>query len=372
MTDLLDQLKQFWQNLFNPPTPAAAAPIPPTPSTPQQQLTDAIVTASLAAQRQTGPDMRQIHAKSHGLVWAELIVEPNLPLELQAGLFAEVKTYPAWVRFSNGGAPEKAGHLKADREPDVRGIAIKVMNVPGPKFLDDETETQDFTMSNFPTFFAPNLQDYADLFRARGGGLPPERMKELGPSIARFQQIAGQLVSNPLLIQYWSMAPFRWGETIVKMSVRPEMPETPETPSIDQSESGQSESAEPRSTNYLREAMTESLSKQDIQFDFLVQKFVDETTTPMENLMQEWRSEDSAYIKVATLRIPQQDFNLEARYHLDAGMFFTPWHTIAAHEPIGEVNLARKKLYSEVARQRRETLAKHLREPQPFMPSDPA
>jgi hypothetical protein len=355
MTDLLDQFKRFWQSLFNPPSPPPVAPVAPIASTPQQQLTDAIVTASLAAQRQTGADMRQIHAKSHGLVWAEFIVEPNLPAELQAGLFQSVQTYPAWVRFSNGGAPEKAGHLKADREPDVRGIAIKVMNVPGPKFLDDETETQDFAMSNFPTFFAPNLQDYADLFRARGGGLPPARMKELGPSMARFQKIAGQPVGNPLLIQYWSMAPFRCGTTIVKMSVRPPMPETPPL-------------SLPESPHYLREAMTESLAKQDMQFDFLVQKFVDETTTPMENLMQEWRSEDSAYIKVATLRIPQQDFNLEARHHLDAGMFFTPWHTIAAHEPIGEVNLARKKLYSEVAKQRRENLAKHLREPQPFQP----
>jgi hypothetical protein len=84
MTTFVDQLKQFWQSLFGTPTPP--------PATPQQKLTDAIVTASLAAQRQTGPDMRQIHAKSHGLVWAELIVEPNLPTDLQAGLFSEAKT----------------------------------------------------------------------------------------------------------------------------------------------------------------------------------------------------------------------------------------------------------------------------------------
>jgi catalase len=124
MTSFLEQLQQqfqhLWQSLFAPS---------PAPASPQQKLTDAIVTASLDAQRQTGPDMRQIHAKSHGLVWAELIVEPNLPTDLQAGLFREVKTYPAWVRFSNGGAPQKLGHLKSDREPDVRGIAIKVMDV---------------------------------------------------------------------------------------------------------------------------------------------------------------------------------------------------------------------------------------------------
>jgi hypothetical protein len=350
MTTFVDQLKQFWQSLFG-----GQAPTPP-PATPQQKLTDAIVTASLAAQRQTGPDMRQIHAKSHGLVWAELIVEPNLPTDLQAGLFREVKTYPAWVRLSNGGAPEKRGQLKADRDPDVRGIAIKVMNVSGQKFLEDETETQDFAMSNFPTFFAPNLQDYADLFRARGGGLSPERMQEIAPSLQRFKQIAGQKVGNPLLIQYWSMAPFRCGETIVKMSVRPQLLETPPINL-------------PEEPDYLRSAMVQYLSQQEAQFDFLVQRFVDETKTPMNNLMQEWKLEDSHFIKVATLRIPQQKFDFDERQHLDAGMFFTPWHSIQEHEPIGEINLARKKLYSEVARQRRENLAKHLREPQPFQES---
>lgn len=349
MPSFLEQLQQLWKSLFAP----APAPVPPTPETPQQKLTDAIVSTSLAAQRQTGPDMRQIHAKSHGLVWAELIVEPNIPTDLQAGLFREVKTYPAWVRFSNGGAPQKLGHLKPDREPDVRGIAIKVMDVPGPKFLEDETETQDFAMSNFPTFFAPNLQDYADLFRAQRGELTPERLQEIAPSLKRFQQIASQKLGNPLLIQYWSMATFRCGSTIVKMSVRPQKPETPPE-------------TLPVSDNYLREAMVQSLAQEDYQFDFLVQRFVDETKTPMDNLMQEWTEADSPSIKVATLRIPKQRFDFEARRLLDAGMFFTPWHAIAAHEPIGDLNLARKKVYSEVARQRRENLAKHLREPQPF------
>jgi hypothetical protein len=208
-------------------------------------------------------------------------------------------------------------------------------------------------MSNFPTFFAPNLQDYADLFRAQRGELTPERLKEIGPSLKRFQQIAGQKVGNPLLIQYWSMATFRCGSVIVKMSVRPQkLSPAPETL--------------PSSDNYLREIMVESLTQADYQFDFLVQRFVDETKTPMNNLMQEWTETDSPSIKVATLRIPKQRFDFAARQHLDAGMFFTPWHAIADHEPIGDINLARKKVYSEVARQRRENLAKHLREPQPF------
>jgi hypothetical protein len=69
---------------------------------------------------------------------------------------------------------------------------------------------------------------------------------------------------------------------------------------------------------------------------------------------------------VATIRIPSQTFDFEERKRLDEGMFFTPWHTILEHEPVGSVNLSRKKLYSELAKARREQISKRLREPQPY------
>jgi len=39
---------------------------------------------------------------------------------------------------------------------------------------------------------------------------------------------------------------------------------------------------------------------------------------------------------------------------------------VSEHEPIGSVNLARKKIYQELAKYRREEIEKRLREPQPF------
>ena len=64
----------------------------------------------------------------------EFTVLPDLPDQLRHGLFAEPRTYPAWVRFSGPGpyAP-----------PDLEdlgqcSVAIKVMGVPGAKLLDDE------------------------------------------------------------------------------------------------------------------------------------------------------------------------------------------------------------------------------------------
>lgn len=348
----------------------------PTASTTDQEATiDEIVATSLQAQQQTGPDLRQIHSKSHGLLWGEFIVEPNLPEDLRVGLFKTPQTYPAWIRFSNGGAPEKRGKFRSDSQPDVRGIAIKVMNVEGQKVLDDEEKTQDFILNSYPTFFTKDVGDYADIFKAGSGQLTPERLQELGYAFALLQKITSKNVGNPLLIQYWSMAPFKFGVSdsealasprasavatlgasrVVKLSVKSQQIEQP--PEI-----------LPESENYLREAMVNHLTVEgrEASFDFLIQFYVDDEKTPIEDHVKEWQEADSPFIKVATVRIPSQKFDFEERKRLDEGTMFSPWHTLLEHEPVGSVNLSRKKLYSELAKYRREQIAKRLREPQPY------
>src|SRR5258705_10293093 len=49
-----------------------------------------------------GDMRRDAHPKHHGAVRAELVIEQNLPPELAVGVFAASRSYPAWVRFSNG------------------------------------------------------------------------------------------------------------------------------------------------------------------------------------------------------------------------------------------------------------------------------
>lgn len=324
-------------------------------TTEQAAMIDEIIATSLQAQQQTGPDLRQIHTKSHGLLWGELIVEPNLSQALRVGLFKTSQTYPVWIRFSSGGAPLQRGKLRSDTQPDVLGIAIKVMNVDGTKVLDDEEKTQDFTLNSYPTFFAKDIRDYADIFKVGSGQLTPERMQELAPCFAILQKINSKQVGNPLLIQYWSMAPFKFGNQIVKLSLKAQQPEKPPE-------------TLPQSDNYLREAIIKYLTQEgkEAYFDFLVQFYVDEEKTPIENHIQEWQEEDSPLIKVATVRIPSQKFDSEERKRLDEGMFFSPWHTLLEHEPVGSVNLSRKKLYNELAKSRREQIAQRLREPKPY------
>ena len=92
----------------------------------------------------TGIMRRDAHPKMHGVVKAEFTVEPDLPPELRVGVFSEPRTYQAWIRFSN-----QFDTINPDSTRDIRGMAIKLMGVPGEKLLDAEKyeQTHDFIRS---------------------------------------------------------------------------------------------------------------------------------------------------------------------------------------------------------------------------------
>ena len=81
--------------------------------------------------------LRQIHPKMNGCVKAEFIIEKNLPEELKVGIFKEAKSFPAWIRFSNGDTKPLP-----DWKKDIRGFAIKIMNVPGKKIVESKGHWQ--------------------------------------------------------------------------------------------------------------------------------------------------------------------------------------------------------------------------------------
>ena len=79
-----------------------------------------------------GVRKRALHAKSHGGLRARLRVLGDLPDHARHGLFATPGEHRAYVRLSNG-----SGALQHDKAPDLRGLAVKVLDVPGPKVLGD-------------------------------------------------------------------------------------------------------------------------------------------------------------------------------------------------------------------------------------------
>ncbi len=319
------------------------------------EATQSVLDASRKMQDDKGPDLRQLHAKSHGLVHGRFIVNSCVPNGMGVGVFAEPgKDYPIWVRFSNSSPPKERGVLNPDTESEGRGIAIKLMGVEGVKLMDDEEETQDFVLLNFPCFFVRDAQGYLALFRYRSDEILSPELKAVVDSALEIQKkIANQKVENPLCIEYWSTTPYQLGSEIIKFALKPEDLELP------------SKSITGVSGNYLREAMVEYLTKsgKEARFKFLIQLYIDDDKTPIEDPTKEWESE---FHEMATIIIPPQSFDFDERKRLDESLSFTPWHSLREHRPVGKLNLSRKEIYHHIAQSRRAYIEKRLREPKPY------
>ena len=100
---------------------------------------------------QPGNYQRAGNTKTHGVVRATVTVRDDLPEHMRRGVFAEPRSYRAWVRYSGPG-PDWPRDID---DVGFVSMAIKMMGVPGPKLLDDEKPTQDFLTICTPTFVTP-------------------------------------------------------------------------------------------------------------------------------------------------------------------------------------------------------------------------
>ncbi len=288
------------------------------------------------------PARRDAHAKHHGCVKGEFIVESNLPEKTRFGIFQEPgKKFTACIRYSNG----SGNHDQPDTKGDPRGMAIKLFGVEGEKLLPDEKKTQDLIVVNYPVFPIRNLQDYIDFFvaiRDAKGGFP---LKFFIPSYNPFQwrlrefiislKTIQQKIVSPLEIQYWSMTPYKLGNEVIKFSAKPSV--------------NINSPRKATNPNYLREAMVEYLSSKEVSFDFLVQFQTDADKMPIEDARIEWTS---PFHKVATIKIPPQTFDSPEQMEFCENLSYTPWHSLPEHEPLGAVNRARKPIYQAISKLR--------------------
>jgi catalase len=310
------------------------------------------------------PTPRDQHPKSHGYVEGEFIVAEDIPDDFKVGVFAKPKTYAIWIRFSNGGSDrDQAGHYLPDTVSDVRGMAIKLTGVEGSMTIDDPAHQgeQDFVLINSPTFFMRDIQGYIDFFPVvkamkegkitfNSDGTPKDipdelqtKFRAIAYAFPLVEKIKAKPTSSPLEINYWSATPYRMGPHAIKFSVVSHL----------MGERFNPEDAADKS-HYLQEAMIQHLARKDAYFDFKVQLQTDAARMPVEDPTVEWDEHESPYVKVATIRIPQQDFNTEERKKLDEKQSFSPWHSLLEHQPLGGVNRARK-IYTKLAKIRNET-----------------
>ena len=285
--------------------------------------------------------LRQIHTKMHGCVKGTFTIDPDLPSNLKQGIFRNARSFDAWIRFSNSNSKPQP-----DSKKDIRGIAIKIVDVPGEKLLTDEwvEDTQDFVLMSSETFFAKNLHEFRKLLKgvAHNNKLAVAAYF-LNPM--HWGVLARLLKSNircrhPFEIPYWSTQPYQFGDenTAVKYFLKPSV-------------RNKLVYSDPKDENFLRKNMVRTLEVSSVGFDFYVQFQTDADKMPIEDPTVKW---DSPFVRLAHLEIPQQDFDSPAQRDYGEYLAFNAWHSLPEHRPLGSFNRARRRVYNELARYRHE------------------
>jgi len=287
-----------------------------------------------------GKILRQFHAKMHACVKATFTVESNLPEKFQYGFLVPGKSYEAWIRYSNG-----SDKVAIDKKADLRGMAVKLLNVNG-EFISNDTalpQSQDFLLVTYPTLMSATVSDFKKNIIALCGGKSSLILFALNP--VNWAAIVRTLRSlkkhdNLFAEQYWSVSPYRLGkpDQAVKYSV------IPTTKKI-------SKPTDKNNSHFLRKVMQQNLESTTVTFDFMIQVQEDADKMPIENTCVEWKSE---FIKVATISIAPQNFDTPERNSFGENLSYSPWHCLKEHQPLGGVNRARHAAYMEIAKFRLE------------------
>lgn len=282
------------------------------------------------------------NTKTHGMVRGEFIIHENLPAELRHGIYAQPRTFPAWVRFAGPGP-----YITPDIE-DVgfMSISIKLMGVPGPKLMEEEKHTIDMFGISTPTFVTPDAKANAQLQRESLKNAQIFYFLNLQrPHVLDMimQSLFVKTQSSPFEAPYFSCVPYLLGEgRAMQYSVWPKsnrrtpIPRLPFRPPDD----------------YLRDAMVASLAEGDVELDFRIQLQTDPHLMPIENNAVLWPERLSPRVSVATLRLPKQKFDSPAQIEFARKLSYNPWHTIAEHRPLGNQSRARLRVYHELSKLR--------------------
>ena len=321
---------------------------------------------------------RDVHIKSHGCVQADFIV-PELDDNYRWGVLGKPHTFKAWIRYSNGDYV-----LNPDKKWDARGMAIKLMDVDGPKLLpgQQEAETQDFVMMNSTNYFIRHLEDYVELTKYLAvGDNTGYFFNGFNPFSWRwreFRLVAGTKKSapeTPLNTQYFSASAYKLGpDNYIKFSAKPAQCLDDNGKAM-KGKTGSWET--PRDDyNFLRLRMSEQLEAGPVCFDFMVQMQVPGKIMPVEDATVVWSEKDSPFVKVAQIKIPktskqrpadnedwQPPFDTEPNREFCEDLSFNPWHSLAEHRPVGVFNRVRKALYQEIAKYRWDANRRQYKDP---------
>ena len=328
--------------------------------TPQNESHTEKITQMIAAglEKRTGSSStmkRDAHPKHHGCVMAHFETDPNaLPPAQRVGIFApsQPKIFQAWIRFSNGDPDPN----KSDAEGDVRGMAIKLMNVKG-----SESGSQDILLMNSKSFFIRDTGEYLDLMEALEGKIS---ILFFALTHSRFREVIGAAkamkVGNPLDLDYFSATPYKLGNIAVKWSAKSCTPVSEKSLPPDQP-----------SQNFLGERLAETLEKQGTCFEFQAQLQNPNANMPVEDPTVEWNENQSRYTTIAKIHIPvQQNIRSPEMMRFCENLSFNPWRTLSQQRPLGAINRVRLSTYKHISEKRHLYNNLPLIEPTNFNPCD--
>jgi hypothetical protein len=333
-----------------------------------------LLSGKLRNQYEHAPQfLRDTHPKANACVRADFIVEDNLPDPLKVGVFRGKpdgdRTYTSWIRFSNA-----ADTVTPDTVEDFRGMAIKLFDVEGEKLPvpspganlgpddDEEKRTQDFFFIAHDAFFAGSPQHFHDFFAAavEGGGASPNNLPVIWHLLTHprgaWNSLRGRRVYPSIEdIRWFSVAPFKLGDSIVKYSALPCEPVQFHPPTADR-----------RSDDYLkgrlRDRLDPSWGGDGICLSFNVQVRANDSQ-PIENTLIAWDEHESPWQQVAKIRIPPQEFTSPEQAEFCQNITYNPWHSLPAHEPIGGINRARRDVMFALQKVRLEANGRQRFEP---------
>ena len=290
-----------------------------------------VLSAIQAKRDAKGTPARALHAKANLGVEAELVVLPDVGADAKVGMFAEPATYRALVRYSNG-----APRHQPDKKPDVRGIAVKVLGVPGKKVIPgmEDVTTQDFLAIRTAATPVRDAEEFIKLVRAAQTPalLPFRLIGSLGfgraitvikAALAGFKVPTAPLAATT----YYSALPIAFGPYAAQYVFRPHDPLTV------------------TAGGSLGDELAARLRVSPVVYDLCVKFYVDPKSTPIEDASVEWKGE---LVPVARLTVPVQDASSARGQKIQETidhLAFDPWHARTDLRPLGNMMRARNHAY---------------------------
>jgi hypothetical protein len=342
-----------------------------TRQTEEAETADQITATLLNIAKKVGERQRHtvrgVHAKSHGLLKAEVMVPADLRKELRQGLFVNAGSYGAVMRFSTN-----PGDILSDHISTPRGLAIKVIGVEGEMLPNHAGQvTQDFVFNNASTFHSARAKDFLKSITLLDRHADDsEALKQVVSSVAQTAEEGLELVgkkssflegfghppSHPLGETYHTAVPLRFGDYFGKMHLVPVSSNLTALRAkyVDH----------PDSWNCVKDSIVTFFQTETAVWELRVQLCADLTRMPVEDASVEWDEHLSPSLTIAMVTVqPQNAYSNPRRVWVDEQLSFNPWHSLASHRPLGNIMRARFKAYRASSHFRHSAEGRQLVEP---------